>query len=78
MREIEKTVNKYERYLGKIMVNFDKANTVQEYAQNANDELVDENQKLRKLAAEKGIDVDKIIKEAENLDEEFLLPKLRD
>jgi CRP-like cAMP-binding protein len=68
MHDIEKTITKYERYLAKVLKNYDQAQDVYEYSVDANKNLQAENDRLRKLAEEKGINVEELLKQNEDID----------
>ena len=61
MKEMEKKVTSYEKYLGKIIKNYDQAGQVFEIVSEEHDKLVTENQELRKMAAAQDIDVEALL-----------------
>ena len=52
MKEMEKKVNSYERYLTKIIKNYDQAGEIYEVVSQEHDQLLIQNQELRQMAAE--------------------------
>lgn len=50
MKEMEKKVTSYEKYLGKIIKNYDQAGQVFEIVSEEHQKLTEENQELRKMA----------------------------
>lgn len=61
MKEMEKKVNSYERYLTKIIKNYDQAGEIYEVVSQEHDQLLIQNQELRQMAAEQDIDVDALL-----------------
>ena len=51
MKEMEKKVSSYEKYLGKIIKNYDQAGLVFEIVNEEHEKLAQENLELRKMAA---------------------------
>jgi len=60
LNDIERTIQRYERYSTRVMKNYDDAHRLHEYSLVENKYLEQENQALRKKAAEWGIDVEKV------------------
>ena len=63
MHNIERTIERYERYLVKIMRNYDQTYDVSDFLYKENTELLTRNEALKKMAREQGIDVENLLLE---------------
>ena len=62
MKDMDQRLGSYERYLKKLLKNYDKAEDVYYHATEENEALLKENKRLRQLAIEKGLDLTQILK----------------
>ena len=63
MKEIERRINVYQRFLTNILIKCDQTQAVYEYASKENETLLEENENLRKMAEEQGINVQALFDE---------------
>jgi len=62
MEGIDERVSSYERYLRKVLKHYDTTQDVYEFATQESERLQEENQKLKEVAIERGLDVEAILK----------------
>ena len=62
MKEMEKRLCSYERYLTKIIKNYENSQEYTDEASKAHESLRVENERLKKLAIEQGLDLEEILK----------------
>ena len=61
VKDIEKRIDSYQRYLLKVIKNQEQAHDVFQYLATEHEDLLSENSRLREMAKDKNIDIDAIL-----------------
>jgi len=68
VKDMEKRIDSYEKYLFKIIKNYENAKEYTVEATKVQDTLKSENQRLRQIATESGLNLEEILKSNDNGD----------